>query len=65
MYALEQLVLQRPGACSPLRWKQVAICGRRALLDKVRAGQQRPGEWRVVFIPCSLQTVMKGSARAA
>lgn len=40
MYALEQRIGRR--------WTQCAVCGNRTLLDRVRAGQPRPKDWRVV-----------------
>lgn len=40
MYALEQRIGRR--------WTRCAVCGNRTLLDRVRAGQPRPKDWRVV-----------------
>lgn len=42
MYALEQLVFQGTECCPQYRWKQLAICGSRVPLDKIRNGQQHP-----------------------
>lgn len=43
MYALERRIGQR--------WTRCAVCGKRPLLDRVRAGQPRPKDWRVVAVP--------------
>lgn len=59
MYALEQLVFQGTECCPQYRWKQFAVCGSRIPLDKVRSGQRRPDDWRVVFLPCRTEDVMK------
>ena len=58
MYALEHLNFQGTERCPQYRWKQVAICDNRTPLDKVRAGQQRPADWRVKFMPGSTQTII-------
>lgn len=65
MYALERLVFQGTNICPQYQWKQFAVCDSRPILDKVRAGQKHPGSWRVVFLPCSLQEVMKNIPKAA
>lgn len=43
MYALERRI--------GLRWTRFAVCGNRLLLDRVRAGQPQPKDWRVVAVP--------------
>lgn len=45
MFALER----RTGR----RWIRCAVCGNRALLDRVRVGQPRPNDWRVATVPSS------------
>jgi len=65
MYVLERRTLQAGESCLRRQWARAAICSNRSLLDKVRAGQQRPGDWRVRFIPCPIQAVMKKAQRAA
>lgn len=61
MYALEHLKFQGTVCC----WKQFVICGSRVPLDKVRAGQQHPNDWRVVFVPNSIQAAVKQLQKAA
>lgn len=52
MYALERRINRR--------WTRCAVCGNRALLDRVRAGQPRPKDWRVAAVPSSvLETSQK------
>ena len=57
MYALERRIGRR--------WTQCAVCGSRAILDKVRVGQPRPNDWRVAAVPGSVigtgQTLMKSA----
>lgn len=65
MYALEYLAFQGLNCCPQYQWKQYAVCDSRAPLDKVRAGQPRPDSWRVVYMPCSMQEVMKNYPKAA
>ncbi len=65
MYVLERLVFQGTDRCPQYRWKQFVVCDSRPILDKVRAGQKHPGDWRVVLLPCSLQEVMKNVPKAA
>lgn len=65
MYALEHLEFQGTEHCPQYRWKQFAVCDSRAPLDKVRAGQQRTTDWRVVFVPGSTQTVIKQLRKTA
>lgn len=57
MYALEQ----RTGR----RWMRCAVCGNRSLLERVRAGQPQPKNWRVVFISHTIQGAAKIFARTA
>ena len=57
MYALERRIDRR--------WTRFAVCGSRPLLDRVRAGQPRPKDWRVVAVPGSIvgtgQPLMKSA----
>ncbi len=64
MYALERLVFQGTEHCPQYRWKQFALCGSRALLEKVRAGQQSPGYWGIVFMPCHILAFLKNLQQA-
>ena len=56
-YALERRIDRR--------WTRFAVCGNRPLLDRVRAGQPRPKDWRVVAVPGSIvgtgQPLMKSA----
>lgn len=45
MYALVKLT--RQSASGHLRPVIYGVCGNRRLLEKIRAGQERPEEWRV------------------
>ncbi len=57
MYALERRMSRR--------WVRCAVCGNRALLDRVRAGQPRPKDWRVVAVPCQVEESTVNFARSA
>ena len=48
MYALERRVLLRAGHCLRHCWTRYVVCANRSLLERVRAGQSKPGDWRVV-----------------
>lgn len=65
VYALEYLKFQGTECCPQYRWKQFAICGSRAPLDKVRVGQPRPADWRVVFLPGSAQAAIEQLRKTA
>ena len=47
MYALERRIGRR--------WTRFVVCGNRLLLDRVRAGQPRPKDWRVIAVPLSTE----------
>ena len=47
MFALERRIGRR--------WVRCAVCGNRALLDRVRAGQPRPKDWRVAAVPLCMK----------
>lgn len=47
------------------RWIRYAVCGNRALLDRVRAGQPRPKDWRVVAVPYHAISFPANIARSA
>lgn len=55
MYALAHLKIQGAACC----WKQFAICESCVPLDKARAGQRHPNDWRVVFVPGAIHTAMR------
>lgn len=56
MYALERLVFLKTGHHLRYCWRQYAVSANRPLLEKVRAGQHHPKDWRVVFVSCSTGT---------
>lgn len=33
---------------SQIIWERYAVCGRRELLERVRAGQEQPKSWRIL-----------------
>ena len=51
MFILEYLEFQGTERCPQHRWKQYIIGGDRSLLERIRAGQPRPEDWRVVEVP--------------
>lgn len=57
MFALER----RAGR----RWIRYAVCGKRALLDRVRVGQPQPESWRVVAVPYHAISFPANIARSA
>lgn len=59
MYVLERLVFQGTECCPQYRWIQIAVCGSCTPLDKVRSGQQQPGDWRIVSTPALMPSVIK------
>ncbi len=48
VYALVKT--KRQGANGRLRRVLYGVCGNRHLLEKIRAGQEHPEEWRVVSV---------------
>lgn len=50
MYCLDKRVYQTPGKPLHSIWKRYAICGNRALLERVRMGQLHPEHWRVTLV---------------
>lgn len=56
MYALERRIGRR--------WMRCAVCGSFPLLDRVRAGQPRPKDWRVVAVPLSAEDYFELSVQA-
>ena len=47
------------------RWIRYAVCGKRALLDRVRVGQPQPESWRVVAVPYHAISFPANIARSA
>ncbi len=47
------------------RWIRYAVCRKRTLLDRVRAGQPQPENWRVVAVVRCDQDSSKNFARIA
>ena len=62
-YWLEKRTVQGQGRSSRTVWKRYAACGSRELLERVRMGQKRPGQWRVVLE--STCTVLSSSMKKA
>lgn len=56
LYALERLTNQI--------WTRYALCGKRPLLERVRAGLGQPEEWRIVYVPnlCAIQPTDRKTA---
>lgn len=48
-YWLERRTIQKRGTASQIIWKRYAACGSPELLERVRMGQEHPGNWRVVL----------------
>ena len=40
--------IHRPDRVQQKDWRRYAVCGRRPLLERVRAGQKQPERWRIV-----------------
>lgn len=47
-YGLERMI--QGGAQGPARFVLCGVCGKRGLLEQIRAGQERPDKWRVTVI---------------
>ena len=63
MYALERRVCRAGLPYPQHRWERYAVCGNRRLLERVRAGQDSPKEWRIV--PCQYDQFTASSPAAA
>lgn len=55
MYALERKVLLKTGHCPRYCWMRYAVSANRPLLEKVRAGQPKPKNWRVAAVPFTVK----------
>lgn len=53
MYVLERLAAHTPGL--QRHWTRYALCGRRAPLERVLQGSQPAEDWRVTYLPGSVQ----------
>lgn len=47
MFVLERLVFQGTEKCPQYLWKQILINKNKELMERVRAGQPHPENWRV------------------
>ena len=65
MYALERKMPLRTGHCPRYCWTQYAVSANRPLLEKVRAGQPKPKDWRVIAVACSIETPKRNFAQTA
>ena len=54
MYALERKMPLRTGRCPRDCWTRYAVSANRPLLEKVRAGQPKPNDWRVIAVACAI-----------
>lgn len=65
MYALERKVLLKTGHCPRYCWTRYAVSANRPLLEKVRDGQLKPKNWRVVPVAHSIEnasgTILKSA----
>ena len=65
MYALERKMQLKAGHCPRYCWTRYAVSANRPLLEKVRAGQPKPKNWRVVAVTCSTEDAGQNFARTA
>lgn len=61
MYVLERRVPRGAGKGRGYHWRQYAVCGRRAPLERVRLGLGGTKEWRVRQITASGSTVRRAA----
>lgn len=54
MYALERKIPLKTGCCPCDCWTRYAVSANRPLLEKVRAGQPKPKDWRVIAVACAI-----------
>lgn len=64
MYALERKVLLKTGHCPRYCWMRYAVSANRPLLEKVRAGQLKPKNWRVTAVPFAVKDYFERSVQA-
>ncbi len=65
MYVLERRVPLKAGRCPRYCWQRYAVSANRPLLEKVRAGQPKLKNWRVVPVACSIVGTGENFARTA
>ena len=65
MYALERKIQLETGHCPRYCWTRYAVSANRPLLEKVRAGQPKPKNWRVIAVACSAEDARQNFARTA
>lgn len=65
MYALERKVLLKTGHCPRYCWTRYAVSANRPLLEKVRAGQAKLKNWRVVPVACSAENASGAFLKSA
>lgn len=61
MYVLERRVPRGAGKGRRYHWRQYAVCGRRAPLERVRLGLGGTREWRVRQITVSGSAVRRAA----
>lgn len=65
MYALERRVRLKSGQYPEHCWARYVVSANRPLMEKVRAGQPIPKNWRVVSMVCSMRDAEKNFAQTA
>lgn len=58
-YSLEYLHYHGTDHFPHYSWKQFAMCGNKALLDKIRRWQRHPENWRIVPNPIGIEKMIK------
>lgn len=53
MYVLERRVVQKHRGRLCVCWERYALCCTHRLLERVRAGQEKPEDWRITKSPIS------------
>ena len=65
MYALERKIQLETEPCPRYCWMRYAVSANRPLLEKVRAGQPKPKNWRVIPVACAIEGGKQDFAQTA
>lgn len=65
MYALERKIQLETGHCPRYCWTRYAVSANRPLLEKVRAGQPKPKNWRVIPTACDTENTRQDFGQTA
>ena len=65
MYALERKMLLKTEHRPRYYWMRYAVSANCPLLEKVRAGQPKPKNWRVMAVACSTKDAGQSFAQTA